>query len=131
MINWFVWQEVGTVHMYLIFMGDALYDVVPANHNEEVSHWAKCAGRFIDATCYPEIKCYLDIKSEENVYFASDSNVLNSMSGRISALFGDIQKQQDNIKYKSYGGELEYGHYRGVKLIDSQEPLAYLINGKI
>ncbi len=127
MVNWFVWQEVGTVHIYLIFMGEALYDVVPANHNEEVIHWSKCAGRFIDATCYPDIKCYFDIKTEENVYFASDSAVLNNMSGRISELFGDIQKQQDNIEYKSYGGELEYGHYREVKLIDRQEPLADLI----
>ena len=80
---------------------------------------------------YQQNNLLSDFTALENVYLASDSAVLNNMSGRISELFGDIQKQQDIIEYKVYGGQLEYGNYREVKLIDRQEPLADLIKDTI
>ena len=132
LINWFVWQEVGTVHFYLILQEDALYDVVPADLNRPVIHWAKCAGRFMDATCYPKLKCYFDIKTEENVYFSSDSAVLNSVNERITLLFGDIQDQQNNIEYKVYNGEQDYGNYNNnVTLEDRQVSIAEIVKKQL
>jgi len=130
-INWFVWQEVGTVHVYLILQEDALYDVVPADINKAVIHWAKCAGRFMDATRYPKLRCYFDTKTEENVYFSSDSAVLNIISDRVTELFGDIQVQQNSIEYKVYNGEQDYGKYNKITLEDHQESILDTVNKTI
>lgn len=127
MINWIVWQEVGTVHIYLIFQKEALYDVVPANLNKAVVHWAKCTGRFMDATRYPKIKCYLDTTQKEgDIADATHSSVLEML--KHSNVLGDIQDHKSNIEYKVYNGEQDYGKYNQVILECHKDSLIEIVN---
>ena len=127
MINWLAWQEVGTVHFYLIFQEEALYDVVPANLNKAVIHWAKCTGRFMDATCYPKLKCYFDTTTHhEDVADASDSTVLEML--KQGHVLGDIQEHQSHIEYKVYNGDQDYGKYNGVTLEDHKNEVSEILN---
>jgi len=127
MINWIAWQEVGTVHFYLIFQEEALYDVVPANLNKAVIHWAKCTGRFMDATRYPKIKCYFDTTTQnEDVADATDSSVLDML--KHSNVLGDIQDHKSHIEYKVYNGDQDYGKYNQVILECHKDSLIEAVN---